>query len=348
MSQERKMTGMATTSSGGKDFEPDPILEEDTQVDARLLGYCKIGTQEKDVWGKDGKKTGAVKEEKQAVMVFEIVDKDTYVDHGTEEEPNMVPRLAMKFVKDSSHEKSNQYSIAKALNKDSAWVDKDSKQGVVEPTMLLDCPIMLTMGVNKEGDRNNIKDFSVYPAKFRDSVEESVGTKFMFCPDNGAFCDTDISDVPNWLLVKITEDALEQGDFALIDEIEDQIDKNKEAAESKKDDKVKLEGDDKPATKSKPKPKSKTKAKTKADPDPDDQDAEEEEEEKVEDKSKATTSSRRRRRSSSKDLSSLTLEQLEDHLVKAGVEETVLDDLADNNDEDDAYKAALLKLAKSL
>lgn len=329
--QQQQATGMATMSSGGTDFEPDPLLPENSQVDARLIGYCKIGTQEKDVWGSNGEKTGEVKEEKQAVLVFELVDPETYVDHGTDDEPKMVPRLAMKFVKDSSHEKSNQFSIAKALNKDAVWIDAKSKQGVVEPTLLLDCPVTLTMGINKAGDRNNISEFSAYPEKFRSQVEPSVGTKFMFCPDNGAFCDTTVADVPNWLLTKITTDATEQGAFKLIDDIEDQIEANQAAAESKKDDKVKLDGDDAPKKTAKSKKASKS---AKGD--------------KVEEEAKPSRRSRRGKKKDAVDVSSFTLEQLEDHLTNAGVAGSVLDDLADDNEDDDDYKAALVELAGTL
>ena len=45
----------------GKDFDPDPALDTDRQLEGRIQGIAHIGTIEKDEYV-DGKKTGNTKE----------------------------------------------------------------------------------------------------------------------------------------------------------------------------------------------------------------------------------------------------------------------------------------------
>ena len=337
---ERKRSAMVVNKSGGgKDFEPDPLLDPKRQYDARIIGFAHIGIHEKPEY-KDGKATGEILEQEQCLIAFELVEEETYVERGPEGAKTMEPRIMFKWEKYSSHEKSNLYKIASKAHPDAVWIEK--KQGQVDPLMMINQPVMIKLINNKDGDKQNIKEVDGYPAKFASSVGEAKSDQFMFSvnvpEDLFADCEIDLSKVPPWVLSKSLNDAINADSFACIEAMEAQVDLNEAAKEAAKANSGKLEGDEKPATDT-------SKAKSKASKPKEEV---KEEEEKVADEKPARRPRRNRKaEGETVDYSEMGIEELEKILIDKDVSEDELDEL-DSEGTDEAYQKALAKKAASL
>lgn len=323
---QRKASGMVIdNASGGTEFEPDALIPDGSIVESRVLGFAHIGKHEKDKYGTDGKPTGGKEVIEQAILAFELEEESTDVERGAEGDKKLVPRVMYKFIKWSSHEKSNLYAIAKNCNVESAWVS--GGDGQVDPVEMLGHCLNLEIGVNKNGDNNSVKKTAAISNKYKDGVRELSGNKFMFSVQHGAFAGTTIADVPPWILSIAVERAVDADEFGMLEEIEAQIQKNEAEKESRKEGaSSKLEGDEAPSAKNSPKKQSS----------------------EAEDGEVKTPRRKRSPKKTSVDFSSKSIEELEDLLVDSGWGDDEFDAVAEENEDDDDYKKALVKAAKAL
>ena len=318
-----KGSGMTISNTGGKDFDPDPVLDPKGDYESRIVGFMHIGVHEKDIYI-DGKPTGNKEEQNQAIVLFELTEEETFVERGPENDKKMVRRFIAKFLKYSSHEKSNLYGIAAAVGSDAAF--KEKGEGRVDPVEMVGGCVSLKLALNKSETKNNVKSAVAIPKKYHADVPEAELPLFCYSVDQGAFVGT-VEDVPPWMLTFATDHGMYVEKFEKIVEIEGQIAKNKEAKDAKDAERDKLAGDEKPAdTSSKPSTDSK-------------------------EEDKPATSRRRRGRGKAEeetvDYSGKDIEEMEGIVLNKGTSEGDLDKLADENKDDDDYLAALVALAKS-
>lgn len=318
---------MLVESKAGGNFEPDPILDVEANVEARVIGIIHAGKHEKQKH--DGTKfIDEYKTIEQAIIEFEIVEDGTQVERGAEGNKTLVNRRMCKFVNYSSHENSEMFAIAKAANPKSAWTE--GKDGFVQTGMFIGKPVSLELGTNKDGTKNTIKKVHAIPPKYQDSVPALTIKPFQFSVMGGAFpledgTETTINDVPVWMLSLALDKAVDAEQFKQVDEMEATIAAAKAAKDNKGTD-TELEGDRLPA---------KTEEKVEPEVEP------EAEPEKVEEKPKART--RTRSRAAKVDYTTKSIEDLEAiALEKGAVTDEDLDDLNDTITDDEEYKAAII------
>lgn len=229
------MSMIIDNSADKSNFAPDVKLDTEREYDARIVGLIHIGlVQNQNFDDKD-----KMDEIEQAIIVFELTEEDTFVPRGgTEEDPIMKPRTMPKFIKYSSHEKSGLFALAKVANSKAAWID--GKKGMIDPSMILDQPVVLKIKDGKE-DKQNIDKISSYPAKFKDAVGARTTPLFLYDVHTGAHSDTTIEDVPAWILTYAMSKALDVEQFGQLDFIEAHL----AALEAEKTSE-KLAGDEKP------------------------------------------------------------------------------------------------------
>ena len=316
-----KGSGMTITDTGGKEFDLDPVLDPKGDYESRIVGFAHIGIHEKDIYI-NGSPTGKKEEQNQAIVLFELTDPETYVERGPDDDKKKVRRYLAKFLKYSCHEKSNLFGIASAVGPDAAF--REGKDPRVDPVEMVGGCVSLKLSLNKEETKNNIKSALSIPKKYQSDVPEAELPLFCYSVDQGAFVGS-IEDVPPWMLTFAFDNGMYVEKFGQIEEIEKQIAKNKEEKEAKAKDKDKLAGDDKPADSS-----SKSA--------------------NVDKEEKPASTRRRRGRGTAKetvDYSDKTIEEMEDILIKKGVSDDDLNSLADDNELDDDYLAALIEKAQS-
>ena len=307
----------------GKDFEPDAALDTSRDYDLRIQGLIHTGTMQKDVWV-DGKKTSDVVNEESCIVLFELVEEDTHVDRGPEDNTHKEPRTTVKFMKYSSHEKSNLFSVASAANKKAAWVE--GKQGKIDVAQLLGSPINATFKeANAEG-KQYLDKLTAIPEKYKKDVDPSTLPVFCYSVMSGAGEGTSIEDVPTWLLNYSLNKAVNAEEFGMLEEIEAHLEK----LEQEKD--GKLDGDDKPA----------------------DEPAKKEEAPKEEEAKPAAKKRTRKTKPKAEeelDFSTMSDTELEELFMTKGGTEEALDSINDNLSEeasDEDYKAAVIEAIKAL
>lgn len=226
---------MLVDNSGGN-FEKDKLLDADTDVEAVLLGVAYVGKHQ-------SKKFGTEDEYElvdQAIMAYEIVEEDTQVERGGEENPHMVNRIITEYVKYSSNEKSRMYGRVKAL--DPKAVGKQNGKPVIDLLGVVGKPIILTLGVNNKGTYNTITDVSKVTPKLAKTMAEGEHTPYLFHADQGMFeangHKTQLEDVPVWMLKMVTE-ADNADELGMIDAVEEFL----AELEADKSDDTELEGD---------------------------------------------------------------------------------------------------------
>lgn len=329
---------MIVQNSGGKDFEPDPLLDTARDYEARVLGVFHAGKHQKQKH--DGTKFIEEYDEiEQAIIEFEIVEEGTQVERGPEDNRRLENRRMAMFLKYSSHEKSTLFKIAQSINPKAAYLEK--KEGVVDTSLIIGRPVSLELKLNKDGDKTNIKAVNKIPPKYQDSVGPLTNDVFQYSVMMGAFpvegVETSVSDVPKWMLEFALNKAIDAEQFAKLEEIEAHLESLKSD-----DDNSELEGDRLP-------PKTEDKAEEKAD-EPVEEEKEPKDEPKVEEKQEETKTERRSRRSrrgaaeEKVDYSTYTIEQLESLVVEKGLmSEEELDDLSDNVTSDEEYTASIIE-----
>lgn len=232
---------MIINNSAGtkKDFTPDAFLDSDREFEARISGVIHVGQFEKDIWNDQGQKTGETKDEETCVIMLELTEEDTYVPRGPEGKEVLVPRVVPKFIKYSSHEKSNLFKIAGTANKKAAYIE--NKNGMIDVALMLDQPVSITFKAPTKDDKQYLDGITAIPEKYKGDVAPSVNPNFCYSVMSGAGEGTSIKDVPLWLIKYAHEKAVNAEQFGMLEEMEDCI----EAAQQERD--GKLEGDDKPA-----------------------------------------------------------------------------------------------------
>lgn len=314
-----------------------PELDTDRDYEARLLGIAHVGKHEKNVYGKNGKPTGETKEVDQAILIFELVEEDTYLEIGPDDSKELKPRTETKFENYSSNEKSNLFKLAKSIDPKAAYTE--GKKSFVDTSRIVGKPVMLRFK-EKDGEYQNIAEIKAVPAKFQDAIGEAQNPLFQFSCMQGAFpladkTETTIDDVPLWIIKFALDKALNIDESKILEQLEEHV----EAAEA--DHGSMTNSDD-----------MKVKNKQESADKDDKEDKQDEPEEKDEKSEKSGSSSRRRGRrgsgSGDKDkraeLLALSIEDLEDKFVDAGNSEDKLDELADEHPEDEAFKAAIVDL----
>lgn len=324
---------MIVQNSGGKDFEPDPLLDTARDYEARVLGVFHAGTHQQQKYESD-----EYVNIDQAIIEFEIVEEGTQVERGPEDNRRLENRRMAMFLKYSSHEKSTLFKIAQSINPKAAYLEK--KEGVVDTSLIIGRPVSLELKLNKDGDKTNIKAVNKIPPKYQESVAPLTNNVFQYSVMMGAFpvegVETSVSDVPKWMLEFALNKAIDAEQFAKLDEIEAHLESLKSD-----DDNSELEGDRLP-------PKTEDKAEDKAD-EPVEEKQEPKDEPKVEEKQEEAKTERRSRRSrrgateEKVDYSTYTIEQLEALVVEKGLmSEDELDDLSDNVTSDEEYTAVII------
>lgn len=315
-----------------KDFEPDPALDENRDLDGRIVGFFHAGLHQKEIWAND-KRTGEFKEEEKLMVLIEAVEEDTYVERGGEGNKVMTPRVYTRYYKFSSHEKSNLFSLAKLANPES--VTKENG-GTVDLAKAVNQPIWFKSIVN--GDFTNAEEVTAVPTKLKSTIGECKNTPFIYSVHSGAHLGS-LSDVPAWYLRHALTKALDAEEFGQLEEIEAhlaEIDSQKGSNTSGSS----LEGDAKPAETKKKKAPAKKKA------------AEIVEEEAPEEEEAPKPARRARKKkeddSEADEYADLDEAALEDLLIDKGVSDDEIDALSDTADSDEEYLAALKAKLKSL
>lgn len=316
-------------AGGNKEFAPDPLLDTGREYEARILGIVHIGKHEKQKH--DGTKfIEEYQEVEQAIIEYEITEDDTQVERGPEGDKRLENRRMVQFIKYSSHEKSGLFKLAQSVNPKAAYMEK--KKGVVDTSLMIGFPVSLELKLNKDGDKTNIKAVNKIPPKYQDSVNPLTFPIYQYSVMGGAFPvqgkETCIKDVPAWMLRFSLDKAVDADAFSQLDEIEAHL----EALEAAKDSDTELEGDRLP-------PKEEPKEEPKAE--------EPKEEPKVEEEPKEEPKPKRTRtrkpKAAAEDYSAKSIEELEALVVEKGVmTDDQLDQLNDEVDSDDAFKAGII------
>lgn len=326
----------------GKDFDPDPALDTDRQLEGRIQGIAHIGTIEKDEYV-DGKKTGNTKEVDTVIISIEAVEEDTYVERGGEDNKYLTPRTFVLEERWSSAELANFCKLAKALVPKSV-TKPNGKDPVVDSSALIGAPLSFQVREpNAKGNQYiDKKSVNPIPVKYQKDVPAATLPTHLFSVELGVFMDTDLTQVQPWILNKVINDVVNIDEIAekptnCIDQIEEALEAISAAKDSKSAGKE-LEGDRKP--------KAEKKAAKKEEP---------KEEPKAEEETKEEKPKRARRKAAKKEdapaedqFTSMSLEDLEDHLIEGGVSDDDLDAMAEEFPEDADYLEALKAKARSL
>ena len=330
--------GMIVSNSGGKDFEyePDPVIDTERELEGRVIGICHVGIIQKDVWV-DGKKTGDVKEVESVMIELEAVEEDTYVERGPEDAKRLEPRKFFLEEKWSSNDRSNFYKYCKMANPASIFKDEKGNDQI-DPAKVVGYP--LSFKLNKANGKGrqyvNKKEVAGIPAKYQKDVPAAKNGLYLFHADSGLHLG-EMSDVNTFFLrTKILQDAVNVEELGAVELIEDYLEELEAAKETNGAGKE-LEGDSAPAEKPK---KARTKKEEPV--------AEEEPEKEVAEEKPAPRKRARAKKDSAPDYSAMSDEQIEDILVEKGVSDEDLDAISEGADSDEVYKAALIAKLESL
>lgn len=325
------MSMIIDNSTDGSNFTPDTPLDTEREYEGRIVGMAHVGLMENQDFDDNTK----VVEIEQAIILIELTEEDTYVPRGAEGEEVFKPRVLPKFIKYSSHEKSGLYALAKTANKKAAWVE--GKKGMVNPELILDEPVSITIKDGKDG-KQNISKINPIMEKHKAGVEAKVSPTFLYDIDTGAHAGTTIEDVPAWIIKYAMNKALNVESFGQLEEMEAYVKSLEDSKEGGK-----LDGDDKPKDSKKKAPPKKVEEK-KVDKVEKDADGAGDEEKP------APRRSRRSRGTpdSTIDYSTFTEAQLEDALEEKGVTSAEVDDISDSSSSDDDYLVRMIAKLQSL
>ncbi len=338
---------MIVENVGGKDFDPDPLLDFETDYEARIVGITTVGTHQKGVWdqAKNGFKEGEFVEVQQCIALLEFTEEETKLSRGEDDDIKLVPRTAVHFMKYNSHEKGGLFKLAKQANPKAVSVVKG--KGVVDTSKMIGEPVNVRMKADKKDENKMyIDEITAISSKYKNNVDPMTLAPFQYDVNSGSHpladgTETSIEDVPVWMLKFALNKAIDAEDFKMIEEIEEYVEsKDKEKEEGQ----TELEGDRRPA-KSEDTPKVEPK--------------EPELEEESEDKEKAPAKSTRSRRGSKKaakhtkeSLEALGIDALEDLFIAevndADKSEESLDAFDADSEDDDQYTAKIIEAILAL